>query len=122
MRVLVTQRPVGTICAGAWEFPGGKLEPGETPPAAAAREALEEVGLRVRPEVDLDPVVHAYAHGTVHLSPWVCRLDPPGQTPRNISVAAHKWVTLDEIAQLNFLEANAIIVEKLRGFLQERAR
>ncbi|MCA9292917.1 MAG: NUDIX domain-containing protein, partial [Phycisphaerales bacterium] len=119
-QVLVTQRPLGTICAGAWEFPGGKLEQGEPAAAAAAREALEEVALHVRPEAALEVVVHTYPHGTVRLTPWVCLLDPPGQSPRNVSVAAHKWVTLAEIAELDFLAGNAEILTNFTAWLANR--
>ncbi len=116
-QVLVTQRPVGTICGGAWEFPGGKVEAGEDSAAAARREALEEVGVRVRIVASLPEVIHTYPHGTVRLCPFVCQLKPKGQTPENRSVAAHRWVTLEEIAGLDFLEANAVIVEHLWNFL-----
>ena len=46
-KILVAQRPQGKVCAGQWEFPGGKLEPGETPEACVIREVYEESGLRV---------------------------------------------------------------------------
>ena len=48
-RILVAQRPVGTSLAGLWEFPGGKIEPGETPEAALARELHEELAITVAP-------------------------------------------------------------------------
>ena len=111
--VLVTQRPVGTICAGAWEFPGGKVEPGESSDQAAAREALEEVGLIVTPRRRLPEVAHTYPHGTVRLDPWICHLDPPGQTPAARAVADWHWVTLDQIAELDFLAGNAAILAHL---------
>ncbi len=61
-RVLVAQRPAGKSLAGLWEFPGGKIEPGEAPAAALVRELAEELGIEVA-EADLHPltfVAHAY--------------------------------------------------------------
>lgn len=54
-QALVQQRPSGSQHAGLWEFPGGKLEPGESPQAAAVREVAEELQVAIREE-DLDPV------------------------------------------------------------------
>ena len=59
-RVLVQQRPAGTSLAGLWEFPGGKLEPGEAPAAALVRELAEELAIGVSP-ADLEPVGFADA-------------------------------------------------------------
>ncbi|WP_010187005.1 (deoxy)nucleoside triphosphate pyrophosphohydrolase [Sphingomonas sp. PAMC 26605] len=59
-RVLVQRRPAGKALAGLWEFPGGKVEPGETPEAATARELAEELGIQVA-EDDLTPLTFASA-------------------------------------------------------------
>ncbi|CAN5250221.1 (deoxy)nucleoside triphosphate pyrophosphohydrolase [soil metagenome] len=57
-RVLVQRRPAGKAMAGLWEFPGGKVEPGESPEAALVRELAEELGVRVAPS-DLRPLAFA---------------------------------------------------------------
>jgi 8-oxo-dGTP diphosphatase len=57
-RVLVQQRPAGKQLAGLWEFPGGKVEPGETPEAALVRELSEELGIAVAPDA-LRPLTFA---------------------------------------------------------------
>jgi 8-oxo-dGTP diphosphatase len=69
-RVLLTQRPPGKIAAGKWEFPGGKIEPGETAEAALARELEEEVGIRVRSADHLLRFTHQYPERSVTLHCW----------------------------------------------------
>ena len=66
-RILLAQRPEGKAMAGLWEFPGGKLETGELPEAALARELNEELGIRVNP-VDLKPIKFAsHSYEDFHL-------------------------------------------------------
>ena len=64
---LLAQRPVGKVYAGYWEFPGGKIEPGEAPHAALARELHEELGIEVRASYPWITRVYTYPHGTVRL-------------------------------------------------------
>lgn len=74
-RVLVTQRPEGKALAGLWEFPGGKLEPGERPEPALIRELSEELGITVKEEC-LAPLTFAsYAYPDFHLLMplYICR-------------------------------------------------
>jgi 8-oxo-dGTP diphosphatase len=74
-RVLVTQRPEGKQLAGLWEFPGGKLEPGERPEAALIRELNEELGIETK-EACLAPLTFAsFAYETFHLLMplYICR-------------------------------------------------
>jgi len=66
-RVLLAQRPAGKSLAGLWEFPGGKLEPGETPEAALARELEEELSIRVN-ENQIQPMTFAsFGYPDFHL-------------------------------------------------------
>ncbi len=72
-RFLVGRRPDGTVLAGMWEFPGGKVRPGETPEQSAIRECREETGLDVTVVGNFPDCVHEYDHGTVHLHFLRCR-------------------------------------------------
>ncbi|MCF4167050.1 (deoxy)nucleoside triphosphate pyrophosphohydrolase [Zavarzinia compransoris] len=74
-RILLAKRPVGKSLAGLWEFPGGKVEPGESPEAAVIRELDEELGINVR-EPCLAPLTfasHAYEQFHLLMPVFVCR-------------------------------------------------
>jgi mutator protein MutT len=116
-KVLITRRRVGTVYAGYWEFPGGKVEPGESPEDCAAREVREEVGLLVTPLRRLAVVEHTYEHGRVRLSAWVCRETEPGGEAEPLEVADCRWCTLEEIPWDEFLPANNAIVRELAVYL-----
>ena len=109
-RLLVAQRPNGKHLAGLWEFPGGKLEPGETPQDALIREIAEELGCAARPEAALTPVTHAYEQVTVRLIPFLARFTDPAARPEAKEHAALRWVTREEIASLPMPAADAPIV------------
>ncbi len=78
---LIGRRPTGSVLAGLWEFPGGKIHSGETPAAAAARECLEETGLAVDVVYEYPRVDHRYEHGPVALHFFRCRSQDPSQAP-----------------------------------------
>lgn len=91
-RVLITQRPVGKRLAGLWEFPGGKVEPGERPEAALIRELGEELGIEVE-EACLAPLTfasHAYEDFHLLMPLYVCRRWQGGVAAREAQ--AIKWV------------------------------
>jgi 8-oxo-dGTP diphosphatase len=74
-RVLIAQRPEGKALAGLWEFPGGKLEPGERPEATLIRELHEEIGITVK-EACLAPLTfasHAYEDFHLLMPLYICR-------------------------------------------------
>jgi 8-oxo-dGTP diphosphatase len=91
-RVLITQRPEGKTLGGLWEFPGGKVEPGETPEQAVIRELREEIGVETR-EACLAPLTfasHSYADFHLLMPLFVCRRFEGIPTPREVQ--AVKWV------------------------------
>jgi len=91
-RVLLTQRPEGKNLAGLWEFPGGKVEPGETPEAALIRELAEEIGITTK-EACLAPLTFAsHSYDAFHLLMplFVCRRFEG--TAHGLEGQALKWV------------------------------
>lgn len=91
-RVLLAQRPEGKKLAGLWEFPGGKVEPGETPEAALIRELQEELGVITR-EACLAPLTfasHSYESFHLLMPLFVCRRYEG--TPKGQEGQALKWV------------------------------
>jgi mutator protein MutT len=111
-RVLIAQRPDGKHMAGGWEFPGGKLEPGEERLAALMRELQEEIGITIGPPRPLIRVCHAYASREVLLDVWVVR-SYSGE-PRGLDGQALRWCTQDELAETELLPADKPIVAALR--------
>lgn len=114
-RLLLAQRPPGKHLAGLWEFPGGKLEPGESPQAALVREIAEELGCAALPGAALTPVTHAYETVTVKLMPFLARLAEKDAKPEAREHAALRWVTREEIDALPMPAADAPIVAEWRA-------
>lgn len=111
-RVLITLRPAGTPYAGWWEFPGGKLEPGEDAAAGVARELREELAIDVAVEGGEPAIEHVYEHAAVRLWPMWCRWT--GGRPRAIEVADWRWATPAEMDALPMLPANGPLLAAVR--------
>jgi mutator protein MutT len=111
-RVLIAQRPAGKHLAGSWEFPGGKIEPGETRTVALARELKEELGITIEHPRPLLRLRHAYPEGEVLLDVWVVRRYQ-GE-PRGLDGQALRWCSCGELPEVELLPADQPIVKALR--------
>lgn len=110
-RYLIGLRPEGAPLAGLWEFAGGKVEPGESPQVAAARECLEETGLAVEVGESFPEVVHQYDHGRLRLHFFRCRPFEPHREPS----ARFRWVLARDLPRYEFPAANAALTKYLSG-------
>ena len=108
-RILIQKRPAGGLLADLWEFPGGKVEPGESLTAALRREVREELGVEIEAVRRLTTVRHAYTRFQVTLRAYACKLrDEDFKTgPR------HRWVTLTSIRKYPLPSGSAKIVDFL---------
>lgn len=114
-RVLIAQRPVGKWQAGRWEFPGGKVEPGEAEREALDRELREELGVQVLAARQLGVFEHDYADRRVAIALWLVTAfhgDPQGRDGQ-----ALRWVPASELAGCDLLEADQPMLPMLREAL-----
>jgi 8-oxo-dGTP diphosphatase len=114
-RVLACERSAPPEVAGRWEFPGGKVEPGENDAAALARECAEELGVRVEVGARVGPDV-PLAHGRAVLRVFAVTL-LNGDRPRALEHAAIRWLGVDELDSVPWLPADRPIVAELPALL-----
>ena len=113
-RILATERGYGDF-KGGWEFPGGKMEPGETPEAAVVREIEEELRVTVRPTAFIETVECDYPtfHLTMHC--FMCEV-----VSGEITLTEHlamKWLTKETLETVDWLPADVSVVRKLEEML-----
>ncbi len=108
---LIGRRPPGKPLEGYWEFPGGRIEPGETASQAAVRECWEETGIRVEVIGELveQKQLHEYEHGVVQLQFFACRPTSQVVAPK----APFQWVRRGELARYPFPAGNDALLAKL---------
>lgn len=109
-RVMICQRKPEVHNGLKWEFPGGKLEPGESPEAALARELLEELDLRVSVGRVIDAVHHRYSDREVLVLFYDCRI--ASGEPRAVDCNAIAWVGPEDLRGYDFAGADLAFVQR----------
>ena len=116
-RVLIAQRPAGKPMAGLWEFPGGKVEPGERPEETLIRELREELGIEVK-EACLAPLTfasHAYDDFHLLMPLYICRRWEGTVTPQEGQKVA--WVRANKLRDYEMPAADIPLIPHLTGLL-----
>jgi A/G-specific adenine glycosylase len=115
-QVLIDRRKQEGLLGGLWEFPGGKIEPGETVEDCVRREIQEELGIDIAVGDLLCTVTHTYSHFKVTLNVHHCT-HLSGE-PQPIECDEVRWVSLDQIEEYPFPKANIQIIEALKAHAQ----
>lgn len=114
-RYLITQRRATAVLPLMWEFPGGKVEAGETDQTALERELLHRLGVQIDVGKLISFVSHPYEHYVVDLFLYECRLSSPESALEPRAVNAFKWVASSEFDQYPFTPADEASMNKLLG-------
>jgi 8-oxo-dGTP diphosphatase len=112
-KILITKRPDNVHLAGLWEFPGGKVEAGESLEAALEREIREELGVDIAVVREFFSVEHDYADKSVHLHFFDCTI-LRGE-PQLLDVADMRWVRTAELMDFEFPPADVELIRRLRS-------
>jgi len=113
--VLIAQRPAHKHLGLAWEFPGGKVEAGEPPAHALAREIQEELGCTLFLMHALPTRRHVYETVSIEMTPFVARLAPGSPEPTAIEHVALAWVPVDRLGSYTLAPADLpVLVDYLQ--------
>lgn len=112
-KILIAQRPPKTWMDGYWEFPGGKLNAGEDPREALARELREELGVQAEVGDLEEAVAHSYSDRNVLLLFYWCRI-LEGE-PQGLEGQALRWVSPQDLGAVEILPADLPIVKRLQA-------
>ena len=113
--VLIAQRPADKHLPFKWEFPGGKVEPNESPAAAIVREIQEELGCIVHIIRALPPFVHHYPRATIEMIPFVCQLGSGSPAPHPHEHVALAWINPEELINHDLAAADLPVIASYCG-------
>jgi len=111
--ILIAQRKENSDQSLKWEFPGGKLEPGESPEQCLVREIHEELGLKIEVIKIFDVISHCYGNRHIILLCYLCSLT--GGKAQTLDCHDFKWVETNELLSYDFAEADKPAVNKLQN-------
>jgi 8-oxo-dGTP diphosphatase len=111
-RIFATQRGYGEFKDG-WEFPGGKVEPGETPPQALVREIREELDTEIEVGELFETVEYDYPNFHLTMDCFLCTVKSGGLVLKEHEAA--RWLTREEIGSVEWLPADLGLIKKLRA-------
>lgn len=114
-RFLICQRPAHKARGLLWEFPGGKVEPGETKEQALIRECREELAITVEVQEVFMEVLHEYPDLSVHLTLFCAVIAAGSGRIRKLEHNDIRWIVPREIPQYEFCPADVEILERLQG-------
>ncbi len=118
-RVLITRRKPDGLLGGLWEFPGGKIQNGETPEAACMRELQEEANLKVGIDAHLCQVHHAYTHFRIVMDVFCCSYISGRVRLRG--AVDHRWISIHQLDEFPFPRANHKFMPQLREYAAQHA-
>ena len=110
-QILIAKRPSEGLLGGLWEFPGGKVEPGERLESAMVREVREELGVDVEPRDEIAAIKHSYSHFSITLHAFNCRY--LAGEPQALGCQEFAWVKPEDLAHFAFPAANRRLIEKI---------
>ena len=111
-KILLTERPIDKQQGGFWEFPGGKIDTGESPHQSLKRELREELDIEIAVGPVLETVYHQYDWGHVLIIAYLCFWQ--SGTIEHLEVTDHAWVTPEQFDNYRILPADQPILDKLK--------
>lgn len=115
---LICRRPAHKARAGLYEFPGGKVEPGETPNEALQRECLEELSIMADIGCPVADVCHSYPDLTIHLTLYAATI--PSGEPQAIEHDDLQWITADQLDNYSFCPADVAFHDAIRNLMKTK--